>query len=54
MKTIMLFISSIVMMVIMYVYFLAICLYALVAFPFIKLNKLFIKSFPKINQLAGV
>jgi len=53
MKTIFVFATSIVMMFVMYIYFIAICLYALTVLPIIKLNE-FIMSYIKVNQMAGV
>jgi hypothetical protein len=52
MKTIMVFASGIILMFVMYIYFLVICLYALIALPFKKVSEV-IKSSSKVNQLAG-
>ena len=53
MKTLMVFASGIILMIVMYIYFLAVCLYALIALPF-KLLIETIKNAAKVNQLAGV
>jgi len=51
MKTLFQLAAAIVLMVVMYVYFIAICLYALIALPFIKLNE-FVKNITEVNQLV--
>ena len=53
MKTIMVFASGIILMIVMYIYFLVICLYALIALPFKMLIE-GIKDSNKIKQFAGI